>query len=747
MKRRMFIGLLLGLSGLVAGLCPDAFARVLAPASAEEIISALGPDAQGLKISQDKLPDLFTLTASRLEEDPQQFIVEQRYKSGRWKGGKAVIEYARDLSYTRVSVYDKQGNRQRIYSVSAVYQADVRQPVKAASSDETGSPVFESRRIVEKTVGAVSFDEPPPSREVASKSLGQQTKTEKEPETETEVVAQGPSAFVWDDSKGEYVPVKGLREPVSPPSEESKSAPKTERRQKRAEPVAEKAQGVALGASALVWDNVKGEYVSVKGVSESAAKPERRQKRAEPAAEKATDVAPESNAFVWDDAKGEYVQGKGVSEPVSAPSKESKSAPKQEPPRQKRAEPVVEKAPVVAALPTPAVPVPPTAPQRATFPESLAAIAPTEEDIPTTEELLGAPAEQPSENQAQNETLMRKIAFAKKVEKPAKVVVPPVNEPKPAPSAKVPATQESSYTVAPFSSSPAGSGGGSKHTDDGKIDSPPVTGGNDMKEAPAEDAALALAKQKFEKPAKSPVVPELSSPAVGGGGSKHTVDGKMDSPPVTGGNDGKIGPDTSEGDKWVPKEVPKPVVKEPEPPEAASAPKVAMIPSKPVDNSIEALLSKASESKKEVPNEGDAWVPKTAKGEKPDAAIQAELARVRQEKVKKSAPVPPPVRRDINNPEEGVLPVSQFEKVSGPRYGRHREYERRFFVKKRLKAPVKDYDFYVDEVDRKKEIHNVYYYKRDKNVPKLIAVERHENVTFLSNYDVDKEDKGKVITY
>ena len=31
-------------------------------------------------------------------------------------GGKVVIEYARDLSYTLVSVYDKAGNRQRIYS-------------------------------------------------------------------------------------------------------------------------------------------------------------------------------------------------------------------------------------------------------------------------------------------------------------------------------------------------------------------------------------------------------------------------------------------------------------------------------------------------------------------------------------------------------------------------------------------------------------------------------------------------------
>lgn len=105
------------------------------------------------------------------------------------------------------------------------------------------------------------------------------------------------------------------------------------------------------------------------------------------------------------------------------------------------------------------------------------------------------------------------------------------------------------------------------------------------------------------------------------------------------------------------------------------------------------------------------------------------------------------VKRDVNNPEEGVLPVNQFEKFSGPRYGRHREYERRFFVGKRPNGKLKNYDFYVDEVDRKKEIHNVYYYKRDKSIPKLVAVERHERVTFLSNYDVDTEDKGKIITY
>jgi len=106
-----------------------------------------------------------------------------------------------------------------------------------------------------------------------------------------------------------------------------------------------------------------------------------------------------------------------------------------------------------------------------------------------------------------------------------------------------------------------------------------------------------------------------------------------------------------------------------------------------------------------------------------------------------------PERRDVNNPEERVLPVSSFEKFSGPLYGRHREYERRFYPGKKPKAKV-PHDFYVDEVDRKKEIHNIYYYQHLKGkAPKLVAVERHDKVSFMGNYDIDKEDKGKISEY
>ncbi len=129
--------------------------------------------------------------------------------------------------------------------------------------------------------------------------------------------------------------------------------------------------------------------------------------------------------------------------------------------------------------------------------------------------------------------------------------------------------------------------------------------------------------------------------------------------------------------------------------------------------------------------------------------LNKELSRIQAQEKAQAVPKPmPKVRRDVNNPEEGVLPVSTFEKFSGPMYGRHREYERRFFPGKKNKATVSDYDFYVDEVDRKKEIHNVYFYKHQKaKAPKLVAVERHEKVSFLGNYDIEKEDKGKISAY
>src|SRR5437879_3482591 len=119
--------LFLGLSGVgILFLAAHILQAVeIAPASAGEILSALGPDARGLSITKDALPDLFALTASRIEENPKLFTVEEPYLSGRWKGGKAIIEYARDLSYTLVSIYDREGRRQRIYSVRTKFNEHI----------------------------------------------------------------------------------------------------------------------------------------------------------------------------------------------------------------------------------------------------------------------------------------------------------------------------------------------------------------------------------------------------------------------------------------------------------------------------------------------------------------------------------------------------------------------------------------------------------------------------------------------
>jgi len=104
------------------------------------------------------------------------------------------------------------------------------------------------------------------------------------------------------------------------------------------------------------------------------------------------------------------------------------------------------------------------------------------------------------------------------------------------------------------------------------------------------------------------------------------------------------------------------------------------------------------------------------------------------------------VNRDVNNPDDAMKPFYSLEKFSGPQFGRHREFERRVIYKQNNKSPVKGYDFFIDEVDRKQEKHYLYYYKVDPKTKKakLIATEKHEKVTFLSNYDIGSEDAGKI---
>ena len=60
-------GLALALVGCLL-VPPAQAAYLLVPPNAQEILTVLGPDARGLRLRADSLPDLFTLTASRLED-------------------------------------------------------------------------------------------------------------------------------------------------------------------------------------------------------------------------------------------------------------------------------------------------------------------------------------------------------------------------------------------------------------------------------------------------------------------------------------------------------------------------------------------------------------------------------------------------------------------------------------------------------------------------------------------------------
>ena len=112
---------------------------------------------------------------------------------------------------------------------------------------------------------------------------------------------------------------------------------------------------------------------------------------------------------------------------------------------------------------------------------------------------------------------------------------------------------------------------------------------------------------------------------------------------------------------------------------------VANIPKPaPVDNSVDNLLKMAGQEKGGMPRESETWTPKKTASSQSEADLNKELERVRAQEKKQAAPEPvAKIKHDINNPEEGVLPVSSFEKFSGPMYGRHREYERRFLAGRR----------------------------------------------------------------
>src|SRR4051812_19385332 len=189
---------------LVSVINKNDFAVEIVPATARDILNALGPDARGLNLPQDALPDLFALTASRIEEHPKKFIVQELYESGRWKGGRAVIEYARDLSYTLVSVYDKDGHRQRIYSVRTNYTEHIaRQESLAQVPDLEQTPEQPEAKPRE-----VARETPKPTPTRSSPSTPTSTPVSMPINT-----AENPTAsnggYEWDEAQGTYVPVPG----------------------------------------------------------------------------------------------------------------------------------------------------------------------------------------------------------------------------------------------------------------------------------------------------------------------------------------------------------------------------------------------------------------------------------------------------------------------------------------------------------------------------------------------------------
>ncbi len=700
--RNVKSGLVLFFSLIAAvSLAPRAlFGVEIAPASARDITEALGPDARGLTISQDILPDLFALTASRIEENPKQFTVVQPYLAGRWKGGRVVIEYARDLSYTLVSVYDKEGHRQRIYSVRTTFSEHVArqeaQEVPTTQSDnegwgKSGSPPQEAARPAEEARS--EWTARPEADQADRKSSAKPAQSANVQPTESAQVTAG---FEWDEASGSYVPVAAAGATISSgettKAAENKETPSTRRRRKR-----------------------HHEETVVASARTSQSPPLAQRQNTLP--------APMQDSGIWlpSDNKAKAARTSGAE--VKAANATWEERPTSEPAEQKTTRKKRRKhsdasAPVEKTAP----PSENTKASEDWVPKSIQEAPPAntkgtqvakravEGEVPSTEDLLSGPsptmpastetsAPAPAEKRSR-----RRRAKAAAAEEPA----PPPAQAQASAQAPEPPPPPTKLAAAPVSVPPPAEA-----------------------EARQERGSPEAARQGRSAP--SPAAPVPSTEDLLDKSSTNS------------------GPDTSGSDAWVPKAVPKAVVADVPAQEAAKeSMKVAMVPrSAPVDNSVDNLLKMANEGKGEMPRESDTWVPKKTATPKPDVDLNKELLRVRAEEKKNAAPKPKvQVRHDINNPEEGVLPVSSFEKFSGPMYGRHREYERRFYPGKKQKSKVPDHDFYVDEVDRKKEIHNVYYYQHQKGkAPRLVAVERHDKVSFMGNYDIEKEDKGKVSSY
>jgi len=197
--------------GMVALSWRVGLAVEIAPASVQDILQTMGPDAEGLTLTPESLPDLFILTSRSVEKNAEQYIVEQPYMSGRWKGGKAVIEYARDLTYTLVSVYDKEGTRQRLFSVSTKFTESV-QRLKAMPRVATthkkprASPPVQSIPVASMPASVRSSMESTPSSEMEISPKGKEAST-------APTGGETAVSYEWDEEKGSYVPVKTVIPP------------------------------------------------------------------------------------------------------------------------------------------------------------------------------------------------------------------------------------------------------------------------------------------------------------------------------------------------------------------------------------------------------------------------------------------------------------------------------------------------------------------------------------------------------
>ncbi|HVO32297.1 MAG TPA: hypothetical protein VMU17_00175, partial [Elusimicrobiota bacterium] len=227
----------IGLIALAWPLGATTGAREFHGASFQDIVSSLGPDALGLNFIAERLPDVNALEASRLEGRGEKFIVEHPYTGGRWKGGKAVVEYARDLSYAIVSIYDKDGHRQRIYSVTP-RAVEREKPLTvgqlAAERGETETPPEANEAPPAEAAPAVESkpaEPPPPPASSRHSKKSRKSKTQTPAQTQAPAaapvdssaamaaeVAAKTNGFEWNDDVGAYVPVGGRASPASPDS-------------------------------------------------------------------------------------------------------------------------------------------------------------------------------------------------------------------------------------------------------------------------------------------------------------------------------------------------------------------------------------------------------------------------------------------------------------------------------------------------------------------------------------------------